>query len=149
MDATLGKQNLRIAVVYVALQVVIWIKCTAFFLLYGAGRVSYFSSYLFPPDAIAFNLFFHEAMHVAIGILALLFGKNLQRIEWAKLAAVIFTAVFIHNLAYWFTNSHISVAYSAYDFASDFVLLFAAVLAGYALKKIWRRFRAGKLQEKI
>jgi len=137
--------NLKVVLVYVALQVVIWAKSAVFFALYGAGRVANFNAYLFPQDAIALNFFFQEAMHVAIGILALLFGKNIGRIEWAKLVAVIFVAVFIHNLAYWFTNSHISVAYSAYDFASDSAMLLAAVLAGYVLKKIWLDFAKKRL----
>lgn len=141
--------NLRVAIVYVALQVVIWIKCAAFFAIYGAGRVADFNAYLFPPDAVVFNFFFHEGMHVAIGILALLFGKNLKRIEWIKLVAVIFVAVLVHNLAYWFTNTHISVAYSAYDFSSDSVMLLAAVLAGYALKKAWMRFGKKGGREKV
>jgi hypothetical protein len=144
-----GNGNLKVALVYVALQIVIWIKCAAFFLIYGAGRVANFNAYLFPAGAIEFNWFFHEAMHVAILILALLFGKNLQKIEWLKLTAVMFIAVFLHNLAYWFTNSHASIAYSAYDFTSDSVMLFAAVLAGYVLKKIWLRLGKKPLQEKI
>lgn len=141
--------NLKVALVYVALQVAIWIKCAAFFALYGAGRVANFNVYLFPPAAVSFNFFFHEAMHVAILILALLFGKNLKRIEWAKLVAVIIIAVFIHNFVYWFTNSHVSLAYSAYDLASDSVMLLAAVLTGYVLKKLWPRFTKERLEEKI
>ncbi len=136
--------NLKVAIVYVVLQVIIWIKCTAFYLLYGAGRVAKFNSFLFPADAIAFNLFFHEAMHVAIAILALWFGKNLKKLEWIKLVAVVFVAVFIHNLAYWFTWSHANIAYSAVDFANDSVTLFAVVVVGYALNKIWIWFKQNK-----
>ena len=144
------KGNLKIAIVYVLLQVVIWIKCAGFYLLYGAGRVASFNSFLFPADAIAFNFFFHEAMHVAIGVLALLFGKNLKKIEWLKLVAVIFIAVFIHNLAYWFTWSHESIAYSAFDFASDSAILFVVVLIGYVLNKLWMLLKKRKgAKEKI
>ena len=143
-------KNLKVAITYVVLQVIIWIKCAAFYLLYGAGRVARFNAFLFPADAIAFNFFFHEAMHIAIGILALLFGKNLKKIEWLKLVAVVFVAVFIHNLAYWFTLSHASIAYSVIDFASDSVILFAVVLAGYLLNKLWIRFKKRKgAKEKI
>ncbi len=144
------KGNLKVAIVYVALQVIIWIKCAAFYLLYGAGRVANFNSFLFPADAIAFNFFFHEAMHVGIGILALLFGKNLKKIEWIKLIAVIFVAVIIHNLAYWFTWSHASIAYSVFDFASDSLMLLGVVLAGYLLNKIWMLLKKRKCsKEKI
>ncbi|MFA4855527.1 MAG: hypothetical protein WC634_03000 [archaeon] len=141
--------NLKVAIVYVALQVLIWIKCAAFFVIYGAGRVTNFNAYLFPPDAVFFNWVFHETMHVAILVLALLFGKNLKRVEWLKLVATVFVAVAVHNVAYWFTNSHSSVAYSAVDFASDSVLLFAAVLAGYALKKTWMHFGKKSGREKV
>lgn len=141
----LENSNLKVALVYVALQAAIGVKCAAFFALYGAGRVAKFNAYLFPPNAVMFNLFFHEAIYVAILVLALLFGKNLKRIEWLKLAAVILIAATAHNAAYWFTNSHISAGYSANDFASDSVLLLAAVLAGYALKKIWQRFAKKRL----
>jgi hypothetical protein len=109
-------------------------------LLYGAGRVANFNAYLFPEAAVSFNFFFHEAMHVAIFVLALLFGKNLKRVEWAKLVGVVIVAVFLHNLAYWFTNAHSSFAYTVYDFFSDSAMLLAAVLAGYVLKKLWPRF---------
>ena len=144
------KGNLKIAITYVVLQVIIWIKCTAFYLLYGAGRVARFNEFLFPADAISFNFFFHEAMHIAIGVLALLFGKNLKKIEWLKLVAVVFGAVVIHNLAYWVTFSHESIAYSAFDFANDSVILLAVILVGYLLGKSWTRFKKRKqANEKI
>ena len=144
------KGNLKVAIVYVVLQVIIWIKCAVFFYLYGNGSVTMFNRFLFPANAIAFSFFFHEAMHVAIGILALLFGKNLKKIEWTKLVAVIFAAVFIHNLAYWFTRTHTSIAFSAFDFASDSTILLAAVLAGYALNIIWMLMKKRKsAKEKI
>jgi len=144
------KGNLRIAVTYVALQVVIWAKCALFFALYGAGRVAKSNEFLFPADAIAFNFFFHEAMHIAIGVLALLFGKNLKKIEWLKLVAIVFVAVFIHNLAYWFTWSHASISYSVFDFATDSVILLAVILVGYVLGKSWTQFKKRKhTNEKI
>ena len=142
--------NLKIAITYVVLQVIIWIKCTAFYLLYGAGRVASFNSFLFPTDAIGFNFFFHEAMHIAIGVLALLFGKNLKKIEWFKLVAVVFVAVFIHNIAYWLSFSHESLAYSAFDFTSDSVILLTVILVGYVLGKLWTHFKKRKqAKEKI
>ncbi len=142
--------NLKVAITYVVLQVIIWVKCAAFYLLYGAGSVASFNRFLFPANAIAFSFFFHEAMHVAIGILALLFGKNLKKIEWLKLVAIIFVAVFIHNLAYWFTLSHASISYSAFDFARDSVILLIVVLVGYALGKSWASFKKQKqAKEKI
>lgn len=142
--------NLKVAITYVILQVIIWIKCTAFYLLYGAGRVAKFNVFLFPTGAIEFNFFFHEFMHVAIGILALLFGKNLKKIEWLKLVAAVFVAVFIHNLAYWFSGSHANIFYSTFDFVIDSAILLAVILVGYVLGKSWARFKKQKhANEKI
>lgn len=133
-----GKNSL-VAAVYLLLQAVIWIKCWVFFALYGAGRVMAANSFLFPQDAVVFNYYFHEAMHVAIGILALLFGKNLKKIEWLRLIAIIFGAVAVHNVAYWFTWSHPNILYSVYDFCYDSTLLLVVVLVGYFLGKIFSR----------
>ncbi len=135
----------KIGLVYLALQAVIWAKCIAFFLLFGFGKSMDFNAQAFPAAALLFDFFFHNAMHVGIGILALLFGKNMQKIEWIKLVAVVFVAVALHNALYWFTASHPTAAYSAFDFARDSGLLLAFVVAGFALKKVLQlRKRAGK-----
>ena len=73
-------------------------------------------------------------MHVAIGILALSFGWNIVKIKWGKLWLVVFAAVAVHNVAYWFTVAHQGIAYSAVDFVSDSLLLMAFVLAGFVGK---------------
>ena len=137
-----NKKLVRIALWYVLLQAIIWVKCAWFFALFGHGRAALFNLAAFSQEALVFNFWFHEAMHVGIGILALLFGKNLKRLEWVKLVAIIFVAVALHNVGYWLTKSHHSVGYSAFDFASDSVLLFAFVVAGFA----WTKFFAKRAE---
>ena len=125
----------RIAVVYVAVQVVIWAKAAWFFMAFGYGSVSPYNIIFFPPEMVTFSNVFHEAMHVAIGILALLFGKNLVKIEWPKFLATLAVAVTIHNVAYWFTKAHLSFSFSVMDFFADAIVLSAFVLLAFSLKK--------------
>ncbi|MCX6799257.1 MAG: hypothetical protein NTW59_04145 [Candidatus Diapherotrites archaeon] len=132
----LGKKNMKIAAVYLAIQAVIWVKSAFFFLWFGHGKALDFSRGAFSPGALAFDYYFHEAMHVLIGVLALLFGANLRRIEWRSLVPIVLGAVALHNVAYWATASHPSVFYSIQDFATDSVLLLAFVCAGYLLQKV-------------
>ena len=134
----------RIAFVYVALQVAIWIKCALFFSWFGYGKSMPFSATAFPETAIAFDFFFHNGVHFAIGILALLFGKNIHRAEWAKLAAIVLAAVAIHNAGYWFTAVHPSLAYITVDFARDSIILFCFVAAGHLLGRLWETARSKK-----
>ncbi len=134
----------RIAIAYVALQAVIWAKCVLFFVWFGHGKSIPFNWRAFPENALLFDFFFHNGMHAAIAVLALLFGKNIQRIEWLKIIAVVFVAAGLHNIAYWFTASHESAWYSAVDFARDSALLFAAVSAGYLLNALWKKVKKAR-----
>ena len=132
------KKMWKISAVYVLLQIVIWAKSLAFFQWHGFGRVAGFNRFAFSPEAIFFDFVFHEAMHVAIGVLALVFGARLRRLEWAKLALAVAVAVAVHNLAYWFTASHQSLSFSVIDFVSDFAILLAFVVAGYVVRRHWQ-----------
>ncbi len=146
-----NQKERRVAIAYMALQVVIWAKCALFFAWFGHGKSMQFSLQDFPADAIQFDFFFHNGVHVLIGGLALLFGASLQKIELrklaavvlaaAKLAAIVAAAVALHNVAYWFTATHLGIEYTLFDFARDFVLLFAAVAAGFLLKVIWVKIK--------
>jgi hypothetical protein len=132
----LGNKKLeKIALWYMLLQAIIWIKSALFFAWFGYGRAALFNIQAFTPEALAFNFWFHEAMHLGIAVLALLFGKNLKKLEGVKLAAIIFVAVGLHNLAYWFTRSHPSMLYNALDFVSDSAVLLAVVVAGFVFKR--------------
>ncbi len=131
----------KIALVYVALQALIGAKSFAYFYWFGFGAVNEFNQVLFSGPAILFDFFFHEAMHAAIGLLALSFGKNLAKVEWSRLAPEILFAVAIHNVGYWLTRVHQSPLNSAKDFVSDFVLVFAFVLVGFSLRRQINRFK--------
>ena len=136
----MGRNALRAAWAYAAIQAAIWAKCALFFLWFGRGKVMQFSIGLFPQNAVFFDYYFHETMHVLIGICALWFGKNIQRFEVPKVAVIVLAAVALHNGIYWLTASHPSHAYSAVDFARDSILLFAFVAGGYAIGRIaWKR----------
>ncbi len=144
--------NKKIAVVFVALQAIIWVKTAVFFQLYGFGKVGDFNRQFFPPEAVLFNFFFQETMHVAIGILALLFGANIQKIAWRKLLAVVGAAVSLHNVSYWFTESHPSAVFSLFDFASDYLILTTVILIGFKLKRVkalaeWKIVKCSLLQK--
>ena len=136
-----------IAIAYILLQVVIWVKCIAFFAWFGYGMSGTFNVTAFPEWALAFDFFFHSGMHFAIGILALLFGKSIGRVEWPKLVAVVFAAVAVHNVAYWFTASHQYAWYSALDFTRDSLILFAFVVAGHVFGKLWTKALKAKQKD--
>jgi len=140
----LSKGQWKIAIVYTVLQLVIWVKTVLYFLQYGGGRVADFSLAAFPAEAVLWDFVFHEAMHVSIGILALLFGARIKRIEWPKLVVIVFIAVAVHNFAYWLTASHPSIGISAIDFARDCVILLAFILAGFAFNKVLRGRTRGR-----
>ena len=135
-----GKRH-RVVLAYVLLQFVIWAKCLVFFSLFGHGKVGDFSVAEFPMWVILPDWFFHEAMHVGIGILALLYGRSLANVKWKSFWLAVFSAVALHNFAYWLTASHPSALYSAVDFVSDSVLLAAFVLAGFVFLNRNNRFK--------
>ena len=118
-----------------ALQLAIWLKSIAFFELYGRGKVMLFSVAAFPPEARLFDFAFHEITHVLIAIMALAFGKNIGKIGPLNFAEIILIAVVLHNFMYWLTASHPSAIYSILDFASDYVILGAFVIAGGLLAR--------------
>ncbi|VVC00106.1 Uncharacterised protein [uncultured archaeon] len=134
----------RIAKAYAGLQFIIWAKSVAFFALYGHGKVMIFSSQAFPPEARLFDFIFHETCHVLIGIMALAYGKNMGNPRALEFVATIFAAVALHNAMYWLTASHPNLLYSAKDFAGDFIILGAFVVAGAMLARN-EKIRAVKL----
>ncbi len=134
-----NKKLEKIAAGYVALQAVIWVKAAAFFSIFGHGKVFRFTRDLFTQDAIFFDYWFHEAMHVSIGALALAFGFMLEELEWKKFTGFVGVAVVLHNIGYWLTASHPGIEFSAIDYGKDAILLAVFVLAGYAIGKIAKR----------
>jgi len=136
-----NRNLIRVSQAYIALQAVIWAKTAYFFFLYGHGKSMPFSLPAFTAGALEFDFFFHNGVHFAIAFLALFFGRNMKKIEWIKLVAVVLLAVVLHNVAYWLTASHPSLMYSVQDFARDSLLLLVFVVAGYVLKKIFERIK--------
>ncbi len=141
-----NQKTRRIAIAYMALQVVIWAKSALFFAWFGHGKSMQFSFNDFPEGAIVFDFFFHNAVHFLIAGLALLFGASLKKIEWQKLVAIVLAAVALHNVAYWFTATMPSIEYTLFDFTRDSVMLFAFVAAGFILRLLLHR--AKKCQSK-
>lgn len=139
LERWFSKRQRIIVIAYTILQLVIWAKCLVFFYYFGYGKVTDFSVAVFSQQVVFIDFLFHEFMHVAIGVLALLFGASFKKIKWKRLWIMVFAAVAMHNLAYWLTVSHSSIAYSAVDFVSDSVLLMIFVVAGSLLEKILPR----------
>ncbi len=125
----------RIALAYIFLQLIIWVKSAYFFSMFGHGKVLLFSVSSFPRDALFFDFYFHALMHGLIAILAVLFGKNLPQFKLGYVLPVVFAAVALHNFAYWLTYSHPSLLYTLLDFGSDSAILLSAVFAGFILSK--------------
>ena len=140
----LNRGQKKIAIAYFVLQVIIWIKSALFFLWFGYGKSMPFSLTAFSQQALAFDFFFHNGMHVTIGVLALLFGRSLGKKQIAKLPLIVVAAVALHNVGYWFTASHPGIEYSLVDFARDSVILAAFVFAGFVFATVWTRHKASQ-----
>ncbi|HLC93297.1 MAG TPA: hypothetical protein VJH23_06345 [archaeon] len=132
LAAKLSKTELS----YISLQIIIWAKCAIFFLLFGHGAVGVFNSGSFPQQAILLDYAFHTLAHIAIAILALVYGFLMKGFDILRLSKIVFIAVFLHNLGYWLTFSHPSALYSIADFGRDFLVLFIVIAAGFVLGKI-------------
>ena len=131
----LSKPQERIAVYYVLLQLVIWAKSAMFFFYFGHGKVLRFSVSAFPQNILLIDSIFHTSVHVLIGMMALAFGANIEKLKAKELVVAVFAAVLLHNIGYWFTNSHPGIYYSVYDFAVDSTILLAAIIAGFYGRK--------------
>ena len=129
----------RISIAYIAVQALIWVKSFAFYVVYGFGKVTPHNWAFFPKSVLSPDLIFHTLGHISIGVLALLYGKNLKEFKASKVIPAVFVAVFLHNVAYWLTNSHPSNFYSVIDFGLDAAMLLSFVALGFVLSK-WRAF---------
>jgi len=139
--AVLSDGEKKIALYYACLQAIIWLKCAVFFILFGRGKVMAFSAREFPAWVLLPDWIFHTGVHIFVAILALAFGARTQdpKKNGARLIAIIFAAVFLHNVGYWLTNAYPGVAYILRDFVVDSGLLLIAVLAGhYGGKLAWK-----------
>ncbi len=126
---------------YVSIQLIIFIKVLIFFYLFGNG-VSYSSQPLainipFAAVPVFGNLFhvweylFHQLMHVLIAFWALLMAKHVKKINVKQTIMLFGLATILHNVGYWLTYSHPSLAFSANDFMTDFAALWVFFLVFY------------------
>lgn len=118
---------------YVSIQVVIWIKVLATFLAFGMG-IAYSAQpvlihlpFVFVPvfqnSFQVWEWLFHQVMHFGIALWVFLLAKHVQKIKFFEIATLFLVAVVLHNIGYWLTFSHPSLAYSANDFLFDFIAL--------------------------
>ncbi|MEK6901962.1 MAG: hypothetical protein AABX02_00035, partial [archaeon] len=118
---------------YVAIQLVIFIKVVLFFIFFAKG-VSYGGQPLavdlpFVAMPVFGNLFhiweylFHQIMHVLIAFWVILLVKHTKKFDVKQTAKLFVIATILHNVGYWVTGSHPSWLYSLRDFATDYVAL--------------------------
>ncbi len=140
---------------YVSIQVVIWIKVFITFLFFGHG-IAYMAQPVlihlpFTYVPVFQNTFqvwewlFHQLMHVGIALWAFLLAKHVQKIKFFEMATLFLVAVVLHNVGYWLTFSHPSLAYSARDFLVDYVTLGGFFLAFVTLIYFVPRLRKIKI----
>jgi hypothetical protein len=137
----------KLWIFYIGIQAAIWIKVFLFSVFFGTG-ISYLgqpSSFEFPligfpvfADAVQFLEYgFHQSMHLLIGIWMFLFAKNVKKVIVGEIAVWFFFAVILHNIGYWVFRAHPSLAFSAFDFISDYLFLwFFFILFKYGFPKI-------------
>ncbi|MDP2666180.1 MAG: hypothetical protein Q8P05_01605 [Candidatus Diapherotrites archaeon] len=130
---------------YVALQVLIFIKVILFYIFLGHG-VSYAGQPMwldlpfigipvFGNPIHVFDYIFHQLMHALIFVWVFLLAKHIRKIEWKNLALLFLVAVVLHNIGYWLTASHPSLAFSVRDFLVDYASLWVFFgLARFGLK---------------
>lgn len=119
---------------YVSVQALIWIKTIILFLWIGMG-VSYRGQPLLlsiPFVALPYyqsnllflvDFLFHQLMHVAIALWVFLLAKHMKEFKPFSIAKLFVVAVFLHNISYWLTRSHVSLAYSLKDVLTDYLAL--------------------------
>ncbi len=137
MDGIFGYKThalfLRDWMFYVTIQVLIFFKTIVFYFFFGKG-ISYAGQpLLFAAPFVSvpvflnaiqlWEFFFHQIMHILILFWTLLLAKHTVKVNWLELGKLFFVAVVLHNVGYWFTNTHPSLNFSIRDFATDFIAL--------------------------
>ncbi len=136
---------------YVAIQVVLWIKVSAFYFLYGQGILlrliepfytfaPILSPQVFASNLLVFDWLFHQLIHLSLGIMIFLFARRIKTISFAQLFPIVLFADVLHNVGYWFTNSFNSFNSLALDFVDDFVLMVLFICLFYFLSKQYKWF---------
>jgi hypothetical protein len=118
---------------YLAIQILIWFKVVVTFFFFGKG-ISYFGLPIavhipfssIPYFANAYQVWewgFHFLMHFFIAAWVFLLVKHLKKTVLHELIFLGGLAVFLHNVAYWFTRSHASWRFSVWDLLVDYSAL--------------------------
>ncbi len=140
---TPSKLFVRDFMFYTAIQATIFVKVIIFVAVFGAG-ISYAGQPLaldlpfiampvFGNTIHAFDYFFHQLMHVLIFFWMFLLAKHVKAFKPLELALLFLLADVMHNIGYWLTYSHPSVAFSIRDFFTDYVALWLFFLLCAAL----------------
>ena len=119
---------------YVFIQALIWVKTIIFFFFFGRGLSYHGQPVVLNLPFIALPFFdgnpifiadyaFHQLMHISIALWVFLLAKHLKEFKPFSLAKLFFVAVVLHNISYWLTRSHTSLAYSLKDFVQDYIAL--------------------------
>ncbi len=136
------KTFLRDWMLYVSVQLLIFIKTVWFIFWFGHG-ISYFGQPVllnlpfvavpvFGSPIHVFDYIFHQLMHGLIAFWVFLLAKHVQKIKWKELVALFFVATVLHNVGYWLTRAHPSWAFSFHDFWFDFFALWVFFFIFYA-----------------
>lgn len=130
---------------YVLIQVLIAVKVAIFFLAFGHG-VSYggqpvwidlpfVAVPVFGNVAHVFEYAFHQSMHVLIALWVFLLARRVKHVNVFGLSVLFLIATVLHNVGYWLTFSHSSLAFSVRDFGVDFVSLWIFFLVFRVLQQ--------------
>ncbi len=130
---------------YIAVQVVLWIKVLLFYNFFGQGilmRLSepfytlapFLSPEVFTSNLLVFDYLFHQTVHVAIWVLIAIFAAKAVKLKFKHLLALTLIANVLHNVGYWITNSFTDFDALLLDFVQDGVLL---ILFFYALQILY------------
>ncbi|MEM4257468.1 MAG: hypothetical protein QXD98_03850, partial [Candidatus Diapherotrites archaeon] len=75
----LDKRSL--AINYLGIQIIIWLKSLYYYSLFGFGKVLPHSKKFFPDWAITLDTIFHFTGHVIIGIIAIAYGYKIKKFK--------------------------------------------------------------------
>ncbi len=141
---------------YVLIQLLIWIKTIIFFFVFGKGLSYQGQPTLVNIPFIALPFFdgnpifildyaFHQSMHLSIALWVFLLAKHMKEFKFFSMAKLFFVAVILHNVSYWLTRSHASLAYSIKDFIQDYIALWMFWLLFLLVLRVFPRLRQHKL----
>jgi len=140
---------------YLSIQIVIWFKVILTFFLFGKGisfsglpiavHLPFSSIFVFQNVYQVWEWGFHFLMHFFIAVWVFLLVKHVQKIVLHELIFLGGLAVFLHNVAYWFTRSHMSWRFSVWDILADFFSLVFFFVLFMILFRVFPSLRKKKI----